>query len=948
MVESVSPEFQQTIDTFAARRGKWLLRRGNVRAQAAAILQAIKGEAPPYPVPDPDALEPEEVATDPLDPEDPQLQKPEEAYGTVLQNGQYLVACLVDLRTYLRDKTPIKHTTAVRVVPFPAGITFPVALRDKIRYDTDNTLLIFQGKMTQQERDTLRQLLTQGGVADAANSATRLYEQSQSDELSQLDVLGLEKFIDFLQAKVGRANDKVDTGFLRVQTDIYRIRQIMLGTSAATRLATSPALASIAQGESAVATREDIAAFRKATQTTSTREVSNMSTSGEDPANAGSTAETERNIAGGANVVRANPSRSGETFLSGELAMARTEASEVASGGRLREESARPLTIAETLRGEAARGTTGLFTTKTIMQEDIREQSPIVGKAYDFRTLSIAERLAQPPANEAKSATVAGKYEVIQGVVDLDIAVDDLEVPGFRQNDQEVRKSFADIKEGGLLAEILAGTHDPDPTDGDEAAYFAAGVRAIDHTVATLRVLEGRVQAYQSAIEACRKTLATLRELATQVDRRLKVIGDTLAETRHDVAVARALLAEEQQRVAAINARRDRIVAEHVPFLAMHRPRVVESRVDTPVRILNPGLAETSIPACLARAVEAPPELRAMVELWREAPLKWFTDVQKWLDKFDRLDILQNNVHSAKMRAQMQSTAVQTAALKGSGSGPLGQAMHKVFLAQEQTLRQYRQQTAELDLRLIVGQSWKQSRDQARDVLSLGDMMDASSHPDVAQLASNTLANMTRIAACLYASFSAVLPSVRLDWAERLSQYDTPVHLRDLSSLPRWGEIDYLERHEMQTLVDWLYQRVDVRQSEAVALMSDLVRVCILLASHAPVHQILAGYVAKPTTVQVGGRVELGVDIARVRVGMQVLVYTGTQTVARGVVEDLATGKATARIVQTSGASVQIEQGARVQFANPEGFERNPLTMDKTALRSAGAPETSESFHRGG
>ena len=79
-----------------------------------------------------------------------------------------------------------------------------------------------------------------------------------ASEVPQLDGLGLARFADLLQAKSDAANDHIDLGFLRVQTDIYRTRQKMLSQDAATRLAVSPALATIAQGVSAAATREDL------------------------------------------------------------------------------------------------------------------------------------------------------------------------------------------------------------------------------------------------------------------------------------------------------------------------------------------------------------------------------------------------------------------------------------------------------------------------------------------------------------------------------------------------------------------------------------------------------------------------------------------------------------------------------------------------------------------
>jgi hypothetical protein len=182
------------------------------------------------------------------------------------------------------------------------------------------------------------------------------------------------------------------------------------------------------------------------------------------------------------------------------------------------------------------------------------------------------------------------------------------------------------------------------------------------------------------------------------------------------------------------------------------------------------------------------------------------------------------------------------------------------------------------------------------------------------------------VAACLYSDFSAVLPVIRLNWAERLIQVDGPVNLANLGSLPRWGEIPILERKEMQALVDWLFSRINTGEPEAVAHINDLVRVCILLASHAPVADIIAGDVIRDTTVTPGARIDLTADLARVRLGMHVLLYNGSQAVARGVVENLASGVATARVLTAASPGITIPKSAKAHFAQADAFERNPLT----------------------
>src|SRR5262249_54018073 len=64
-----------------------------------------------------------------------------------------------------------------------------------------------------------------------------------------------------LTQRAASADDAIDLGFLHGQADIYRLRQLMLGNQLGTQLATSPALAAIARGDSAVAVRQDLAKF---------------------------------------------------------------------------------------------------------------------------------------------------------------------------------------------------------------------------------------------------------------------------------------------------------------------------------------------------------------------------------------------------------------------------------------------------------------------------------------------------------------------------------------------------------------------------------------------------------------------------------------------------------------------------------------------------------------
>ena len=133
-----------------------------------------------------------------------------------------------------------------------------------------------------------------------------------------------------------------------------------------------------------------------------------------------------------------------------------------------------------------------------------------------------------------------------------------MQVPGFLDaNNQLTRLPIKDIS-ANTLGEILGGVHDPVPAnDRNEATFFNSAVKALENTVAVLRGVEGRIQAYRTILDRCRSSLTVLQGQAAAADRRLKQLDDELAEARHDVAVAKALLADR-----AFKARFDETVPE--------------------------------------------------------------------------------------------------------------------------------------------------------------------------------------------------------------------------------------------------------------------------------------------------------------------------------------------------------------------------------------------------
>jgi cell division protein ZapA (FtsZ GTPase activity inhibitor) len=909
--------FQQRIVEFQNRRAEWLARRGWLRQRATAIALSLNGQALSFPDPDPNQLEqPEEGTVPPLDP-------PELDYQTELRDGVRVVLPIQALRQTLLSQTPIDNDV-VKVTNWPVGNPITPPLSNKVSYNASTELITVNGILSETERDQLISLSPVNG-----NAIVDLWSRSKDNtDLNILDQKGLQEFINFLESKVARADDAVEFGFLQSRTNMYRIRQQVLGQADASRLATSSTLADIATRESAYATQKDLSAYFLAAKA---RQVA-----APEPAPAPAT----RAAAGIAAAAAAIPAADSEAFLLRDRAVGlqnmTTASSGFAIGGTA---TAMPRFDIGKVSGTSLQFGSGIETSirKDLLAQpqgielqssvndklkisrlfespftniDVIEQSPIIGRSP--ASVIVGERLKQPAAIETRDFSLAGRQNVVENLALLGI-FKDLPVPGAALN-------FGQVKPGTLPPEPI--DEKALPKNADEVEYFSRAVHALDLTVAALRLGEGRIQAYRGAIALCRKTMDELLALQGQINQRLRVVETELAEARQDVSVAKALLAEETARVERINERRQRILSEHVTFLAYQRPRSVNLLLTPPWRSLDPGFVADPLPPCLNDSHPIPRELRAMTDLLREAPLGWFSSLPQSLDRIDRVDSLVRLFDSAMQRINSGVGSAVDVATITTGSTQISQTIRGIYGQSLQVVQQHRRLIARLDLNAIAAQSWRQSRQQAEKILTLGDLLDGNHRrPELSNQAATLLEQLSRVATCLHARFAEVKPILRLDWAERLSQFDEPVNLRALSNLPRWGEIEVQDRRELQSLVDWLFQQFNSIQADSIYFGSDLVRLSLLLACHAPVNQIISGRVLKPTTVRPDGRLQISMDPLQVRIGMSVLVYSNSNTVvARGIVDDLNGGLAIAKITQTTQVNLALSETTRVQFLRQSPF----------------------------
>ena len=916
---------------------------------------------------------------------------------TLTPNQTSRIESLEDLKNALRENSPI-DLDAVRIKQLEtddganqlAALLATLPGDSPVKADAQRRTLTIRGVLSTQERDRLLSLAANSPAAVRtvySNAIVALFAQSQNNNiLAQLDTKGLGDFIDQLEREVNRGNDKIEFGFLQVRTDMFRVRQFVLGEEDASRLSVSPALNAIAKRDSAATAKADLSNFFDELKSTlpdpteppstpvvptpdtfitatlapgaatvlrtpgaasETDETSRIDT----PTDTLVTLETARRDTGSAfsfNTLNApTPSASLEEPMALERSnivfnpvtqpilidspTERFQPISVPSAPAPGAISAPisvlqpPLQIGQpvTVQPIATTATPSTSIVNLLSQPNkkvfsgapastIVEQSPAVGKTYP--NISIAERLQQPPAIETRNYALSGRVSVINDLAATNL-FKDIVLPGSL----DATIGQVQNKPGDINA-------DPDGigANADEAAFFSSSIRVLDETVTTLRLAEGRLADYRASITQARRTLKQLQALATQGEQRLGVIESDLAEARHDVAAARSLIAEEQQRLDQLNQKRQAILATQVNLLLYHRPRTLGPDTDLPQQTLLPAVQSPGRPACLDRPWILPAALQAATDLLRQAPINWFGELPPLLNRLDRpqplLDLLQISAVDAARPVVKAATPRFALAQSGPRAGTFTQAVSLAYSAQQQAITQARTTAlGQLNISTLAERSWIQIRDRATLTLTLGDLMSGKhNNSRLTSAAAKEFTDISRALACLHNGFSAVSAAIRLVWAERLSQYDQPIRLRNLSSLPRWNDLEDLNKRELQAVADWLYQRINLNQPSAQSLIDDLVRICVLLASAAPVDQIIAGRIINPAPVKPGGNISIAINPDLVHIGMTVSLFgNNNNVIAEGIVEDLAADLATTRIVSTAEPTVQLATNTKARFYRP-------------------------------
>jgi hypothetical protein len=425
--------------------------------------------------------------------------------------------------------------------------------------------------------------------------------------------------------------------------------------------------------------------------------------------------------------------------------------------------------------------------------------------------------------------------------------------------------------------------------------------------------VEARIQQYQDFLSLAAAALTRVQADMNSAQSLLAQLGNDLTQARQNLSFVQALFADEQTRVANVNAQRTSVLQQYVTFVAYVRPRTVITGEDAPSRQLVPANVASPVPACLKQSIAIPPELREIVALLREAPVRWFPPILTQLTKLERPSLVQDLAVSTQARAALQLQLPAAVSSAESATGVFASTISNIFSANQQTMRSIQTTRASFNPAMLVNQSWSAQVTVMSSVAAVGDLLSAAAvHPEITTAASRSLQQISSVATCLYTRVGQALPVDRLQWANFLN--DGTVSLQNLAVLPGWNTQNYTDRQQMQLLVDWLFQQIDNNDSTAVSLMNDLIATAILLASQAPVDDIIAGAVALRTTPVIGNPIRLTLPSDRVAHGMSVQLYSGGDLAARAVVSDLDGSGVNATITDIYKPNVALEASDVAHF----------------------------------
>lgn len=933
-IEKIDPQFAEAVTRFRAVRGSHIARVYDLGNRRRALELSLDSQSTPYPLnpsdPDPKRLEAPEV---------PLSGPPGEALQfevTRADNGgtlAYQSAVLTRLRA--DADAFVKEFSGEDIREF--GDTFNACGLGGVDRETVNKLLRepdWIATVSEAGTDTRLNVSEKNELRRELIAYLRKQIQVQEEENAIAATANIQKLIAHFEARADEADELVEAGFLKARTDVFRLGQLLNNNSLGTQFVASPTLANIVERKPAKADAVAVNGF-------ASQLLGNFAPSALQAAAPAAPAPNEPNPNNARatlplTLLVAKPPGALSLKLDAIAAITPTFALPEAKSDLDALQSV--IQGSTTLTAGQKKVFTDLKAAGQLLDPDVLQEVSSVGRfaegyVENFNQLSQKQLRAIPldRLQPALAPTVRqeihdGRLEIFERLARLNLSLGDLTTDFVDTPGTLTRPALIARLEGLRFPTLLTRRFDlfhrqiatadqklETITDADESKHFSTGVSYADMAMAALRAVEKRIKEYRAFVETCRRALQQTRDALARLNTELASREIALDEARQDVAVALAIQAEETARLEGLNAHRARVLTDHVEFLVFCRPRAVKLNADVPSRRLEPALAREPVIECLRENPVPPTDLAALRDLFRASPARWFRHAPQWIARVDRWEQLR-----ALLDRASRTTFVQDEGAFAISSGRYSQALGRVFQTRQSAAQEHRLSAQAIVPATLASLSWRDLQQQAEQQLTLGHLIAAGPAP-LARAAAEELDDLFAVATCLHGNFSAVPGLVRLDWAERLGQFDqVSLDGRDLSRLPSWQKIDFTLRREMQLHADWLFDRVDQTQTDALDLINDLIRVALLLASHAPVDQLVVGQPLEDQTAPTaGGILKLKVDPLRVRRGMDVTCRISATQTLRAVVEDISASHVAARIQESSltdGQPVQLTTRSNFHF----------------------------------
>ncbi len=951
-IELIDVRFDQNIARYRDTRAEWLAKRYDLNNRRNALELSATGKATAAPLSSADAAnDPKRLEAPEIRGNAPLTESPppgdSDQYETSRSSGTtplYASKILADLRD--KANVFIKEFTDEDITEFGDNFNAcglgekPDELRSKLKdlfgnikkdakwLDTVSVQGIDPNLKSEAEKTELRREL----LAYIEKQVTIQLEENNA--ASKSTILQL---IDYFEDKADEADELVEAGFLKVRTDAYRLGHLLNNNSLGTRFAASPTLANIVERKPAKAEGVAVNAF-------ASQLLANFA-----PAAVARNSAAETT---GKNQIGSEMSFKAKAFFNPvekeTLAGANFSTSEFVESLPLQKEKLfaqkeKLTTLKETFKEDTAANkaalaaideaqeTISLLTSpgfQSTLQETLANAKFTDNFVGNFNLLSQKQiraipldRLQPALAPTIRQEIHDGRLEIFERLTRLNISLGDLTTdfvdtpssplprPNFTLGALMVptRLRFQTLITRRFDTLKIAQTT---TVESDESKHFSQGVAYADMAQAALRAVEKRIKEYRAFVAICRDALAQTQALIARLTTDLIPVEVELDESRQDVAVALDLKAEEQARLDTINAHREKVLTDHLKFLVYHRPRAIKLNIEVPALTIEPSLTSDPVLDCLRDPHSPPADLATLRDLFQASPARWFKHAPKWIEKVDRWEHLR-----ALLERSSHATIPTFAKPPAATNGRYSQIIDKLYEIRHTSAQKHLAHALTINRALLPALSWQDLRQTAHQQLTLGHLISAGP-AKLAKAAAQELDDIFTVATCLHEDFCKVPALIRLSWAERFGQFDNvSVDFRNISRLPGWPKIDFVLRREIQLLVDWTFKRIDETQSEAIDLINDLIRVAMLLASHAPVNQLVTGQTIEPITPIKGNLIKIKVDPAHIHVGMQVIYKNpaGTNTI-RATVEDISSGHIAARVIEAPLIAFTIAANSTLHF----------------------------------